>query len=195
MIYLSKRRLIYGVGVNDADFNTGGLQSYKAWYQILCRCYREDDLARRPSYRGCEMGVEWVKFTDFHKWFNENYRQGWQIDKDILCLGNKIYSPEKCVYIPRALNSFVLSNPSRVGDFPLGVSFSKKHKAFKAQIRDGHGGKIFLGHYYCPHEAHLKWHEKKMEQAHEFNNLCDSIHPFLFKGLVKKIESYRKDQP
>jgi hypothetical protein len=43
------------------------------------------------------------------------------IDKDILIKGNKIYSPETCIFVSRKINSlFVKCNKSR-GQSPIGV--------------------------------------------------------------------------
>lgn len=31
--------------------------------------------------------------------------RGWQLDKDLLCPGNKVYGPDTCLWLPRSLNS------------------------------------------------------------------------------------------
>lgn len=185
------RELIYGVGINDADFTTRTLLSYKTWYKILCRCYREDELIRRPSYRGCEVGSEWKSFSNFHRWFSDNYRPGWHIDKDLLHPGNKIYSPDHCVCIPFELNTFVLANESRRGPHPIGACWIKKDKVFKSQIRTGGKEHKILGYFKDPMEAHLKWHEAKLQEAEKFRTLCEEIHPELFAGLIAKVNSMR----
>ena len=33
-----------------------------------------------------------------------HYREDWHLDKDLLFKGNKVYSPETCVFIPREIN-------------------------------------------------------------------------------------------
>ena len=45
-----------------------------------------------------------------------------ELDKDILYKGNKVYSPDTCVFVPQGINSlFVKANKLR-GDLPIGVS-------------------------------------------------------------------------
>ena len=43
------------------------------------------------------------------------------IDKDILYKGNKIYCPEKCIFVPFSINSLFTKRQNRRGDYPIGV--------------------------------------------------------------------------
>ena len=56
---------------------------------------------KRNSRLICSVCEEWKHFSNFKKWFDENYIEGFDIDKDILIKGNKVYSPEACSFVPR----------------------------------------------------------------------------------------------
>ena len=63
------------------------------------------------------------------------------LDKDILVKGNKIYSPETCMFVPQNINKlFTKSNKIR-GKYPIGVYFNKNANKFKAQCRIFYNGK------------------------------------------------------
>lgn len=101
------RHLIYGVGINDIDvpLSYKNQKSYHVWRQILFRCYSKKGLEKRKTYRGCTVCEEWHKFSNFKKWFDEKYIEGWCIDKDILSHPNKkIYSPDTCCFVPNEIN-------------------------------------------------------------------------------------------
>ena len=94
-----KLKKVHGVGVNDAEFyinpTVDGRQrmdkAYQVWKSMLCRCYSEYSKTASPSYAGCEVAEEWKIFSNFKSWFDANYVEGWEIDKDILGSG-KLYS-------------------------------------------------------------------------------------------------------
>ena len=111
---IAKRRLILGVGINDADYmaeiRVDGKRvvcpAYRAWKHILRRCYCDKFLSKNETYREVKVCDEWHIFTNFKKWWDDNHVSGWQIDKDLLT-DSKEYSPESCLYVPRWLNNFI----------------------------------------------------------------------------------------
>lgn len=99
--------------------------SYTHWYAMIRRVYSEKQLQLKPTYKRVEVCEEWLNYTNFKKWFEENYYiiegQQMELDKDIIEKGNKIYCPEKCIFLPHSINSlFTKSNKSR-GKLPIGV--------------------------------------------------------------------------
>ena len=124
-----RTKLICGVGINDykGTIKHDGvhIQSYITWHGMLQRCYKEGELARRPSYEDCYVCEEWKLFSNFKRWFddpNNGYMEGYQLDKDIIVKGNKLYSPSTCCFVPQEINTlFIKSNATR-GDTPVGVS-------------------------------------------------------------------------
>ena len=81
------------------------------WHNMYNRCYREDYLEKNPQYKGCSICDEWLNDREaFYNWVAENYYiiDGEQIDldKDILVKGNKVYSPDTCIFAPHVINTY-----------------------------------------------------------------------------------------
>lgn len=80
-------------------------KSYTAWRNMISRCY--DTRNKDYKYYG-DKGVlicdEWKRYSNFKSWFDLHYINGFQIDKDIKAEGNKIYSPNTCMFISPADN-------------------------------------------------------------------------------------------
>lgn len=81
------------------------------YHNMYDRCYREDYLKKHPQYRGCSVCEEWLNNREsFYNWVAENYYiiEGEQIDldKDILVKGNKVYSPDTCIFVPHVINVY-----------------------------------------------------------------------------------------
>ena len=168
------RRLIYGVALNDADYKVNptinGKQTmcpyYRVWVNILVRCYSKAEHKRYPNYIGCEICEEWKLFSNFRLWMEKQDWQNKHLDKDILDEGNKIYSPEKCVFVDHYINSFILDSRKIRGNLPIGVSFSRANKKYQAHCKNHKNNKtIALGYFTCPEEAHQAWKTEKAKQA------------------------------
>ena len=140
-------------------------KEYTVWKNMIQRCYSEAYLKRRPTYRGCSVTEEWLNFQVFAEWLTSQdfYLDGYELEKDILKYGNKVYSPETCTLIPQEINSLVLDCKSTRGEFPIGVTWHKKYGKFKSQIRI-FDKNIHLGYFDCPQEAHMAY--VKAKEAH-----------------------------
>lgn len=55
---------------------------------------------------------EWLIFSNFEKWFDKYWKVGYQVDKDLL--GDKVYSPETCVMLPKRLNVLLAGRHPKV---------------------------------------------------------------------------------
>lgn len=97
-----------GEGIYKSKVNRKNTPQYNAWQNMLRRCYDESYQEKHPTYIGCEVVEEWHNFQNFAKWYDENYYeiegQIMDLDKDILVIGNKIYSPETCLFVPQSIN-------------------------------------------------------------------------------------------
>lgn len=124
-----------GQGMYKSSEGNTLCKAYSLWGGILGRCYDAKYQQKQPTYKGCLVDERWHNFQNFAKWFEENYNpeimQGWQLDKDILVKGNKIYSSETCCFVPQEINKlFTKSNVNR-GDCPIGMS--KRGDKFRAR--------------------------------------------------------------
>ncbi len=136
---------VYGlgfIGVGDYKSRVGGIKTaqYRAWSCMMARCYGESTQKRQPTYKGCTVCEEWHDFQVFSKWFDENYVDGYQLDKDIKAKGNKIYSPENCCFVSQAVNvssatskKYTLISPS--GEVIKGENLFQFSKANKLSVR------------------------------------------------------------
>ena len=118
-------KLVQGHGVNDFNgpvkINGRPLKFYITWSNMLQRCYSEKSMSRHPTYRNCSVCDSWLSLTTFKEWFDTNYREGMSLDKDILIQGNKVYSPERCRFVPQYINSLLCDAGAIRGELPLGV--------------------------------------------------------------------------
>lgn len=108
----SKAALVYGVGVDDSPEGTEDA-AHVTWVAMIKRVYHNP----LPTYVDCSVDPSWHLYSDFKQWFDLNHVVGYQLDKDILQPGNKIYSPDTCVFVPHFINQAVVlrRNPPKSG--------------------------------------------------------------------------------
>lgn len=159
---LAGRKPRYGVGINDANYITNHILKnqrlicpyYKVWYAMLERCYSAEYQKKHPAYVGCSVYTPWHTFSIFRSWME---RQDWKdkaLDKDMLVEGNKIYSPETCIFISQTLNNLLCLNNKKRGKYLLGVSKCSNVDMFRARCCDGEGKVVNLGVFKLEKEAH-----------------------------------------
>lgn len=143
-----RNKLVLGVGVNDVISSTRKTLAYKTWTSILCRCYSNVTRIRFPTYIECTMCDEWKSLNAFKQWFDENYIEGFHLDKDILVEGNKVYSPDTCRFVPQYLNKLLTDRRIWRGDLPLGVSLTTtivkniEYSYVRASCSNGYGKQL-----------------------------------------------------
>lgn len=125
-----KNHKVFGVGTSDLPATT---KSYPVWHSIHRRCYSEVYQKNKPTYIGCSVCEDWQLLSTFDDWFNDNYVEGFQLDKDIVKPGNKVYCPEYCIFLPNEVNCAV-NVPSKWNGLPQGVSFRKQSNKYVSQM-------------------------------------------------------------
>ena len=179
------KKLVYGVGINDADYVVqkwdiiivNGKQKkkliwfcpyYRAWTSMLKRCYSIKTQNNQPTYIGCTVTDEWLTFTVFKNWMMTQDWEDNQLDKDLLFEGNKVYSPETCVFVSGMVNTFTTDRGNDRGEFLIGVCWDKGKSKFKSQCGNPFTKKKeYLGLFDCEQEAHQAWLTRKLELACE----------------------------
>ena len=159
-------KLVYGKGFNDktrpARFDGKIVKEYVLWQSMLKRCFSEKLQTYRPTYKGCSVSDNFLNYSYFYDWCQEQTGFGkvdekgrsWCLDKDLLFVDNKTYSETACVFVPNEINSFFVDRGNGRGEYPLGVYFDKQNGKFRAQCAVN--GKIKrLGHFNTPQEALL----------------------------------------
>jgi len=190
-----KPKLVYGVGVNDADYvvcpkGADGKQVwcpyYRAWNDMLVRAYSPKYHAKHPTYIGVTACEEWHSFMAFRAWMETQDWEGKQLDKDIIVPGNKVYSPATCVFVSSQINSLLIDCAAARGEWPIGVSLHKTRNRFYAQVTEN-GRQRHLGSFDTPEAAHLAWQKAKVRIVRIAARECDD--PRVSAGLLR--HSYR----
>lgn len=163
---------VFGVGfVGEGNYkpseNNRDTKEYSVWNGMLRRCYSED-YYKYKSYKDVTVCEEWHNFQVFAEWMKQNYSpetmEGWQLDKDILSKGNKIYSPETCCFIPVSINNIV-KGKGNIGTRKKGNKFlaylSKENKQY------------YIGSFKTEYEAFEAYKKEKV------NYINEKIEPYL----------------
>lgn len=164
--------LVYGVGLNDKSEPTktargSGKQvlEYSLWKDTLRRCYSETSLLKHPTYVGCSVSEDFKDYTYFRDWCRKQIGfglAGFELDKDLLFKGNKVYSAETCAFVPVRLNILIGGKIRGKGPYPIGVS---KHRGkFEARLTLDNGGRKHLGGFNSPEEAFQVYKAAKEER-------------------------------
>lgn len=178
----------FGIGyLGEGKYKTKNKKSkktkyYITWESMLERCYNKSTQEKRPTYKGCTVCVEWLNFQNFAKWYEENYYEIpgeiMCLDKDILHKGNKIYSPDTCVFVPNGINTLFTKSNSIRGELPIGVSNYTLNDNFKYVARCGM----------------MKNGKKNMKHLGLFNDEKDAFNAYkIFKEkYIKEVADYYK---
>jgi hypothetical protein len=164
-------KLVCGVATNDADYEVDSIVNgvryicpfYLRWKSMLSRCYKNDGGYKRRTYLNCTVCDEWLTFSNFKKWMETQDWQGKEIDKDLISKGNRIYSPEFCVFVDRLTNSFIVNSEKSDS---IGAAICKKTHKFQVRCRNPFSGeREWLGLYHSANQAHEVWRNRKHEFA------------------------------
>lgn len=128
-----KEKKVCGIGICDRKGVTN-LKSYIVWRSMLARCYSVNNKNHKNSYCDCCVCDEWLTFSNFENWYNENYIKGYSIDKDLLESGNRIYSPSTCCFLPIEINTLLIWHSIKQSGLPIGISYDK-YGTFQVHIK------------------------------------------------------------
>ena len=179
---------VYGIGVLGTKYSSkiNGVQTkeYDLWRGMLKRCYSDAYKNKNPTYIDCEVSNKFKSYEYFYEWCNKQVGFGndgngnpFQLDKDLLVKGNKIYSENTCVFIPKEINSLLVKREALRGEHLIGVYWSKTNKAFRARVNKNKGKSEHLGYFKTEIEAFNTYKVAKeafvKEQANKWKSQID----------------------
>lgn len=176
-----------GIGkIKSRDENGKPTKCYSAWEHMHRRCYDPKCQEKQPSYKNCKVCEEWNNYQNYASWHIENYyevgNEQMALDKDILCKGNKVYSPDTCVFVPQSINKLFTKRDNERGEYPIGVC--KVGDNFMAQLNKGNR-RITLGLYSTVEEAFLAYKIAKEQYIKEVaEKYKGKIDPRAYEALM-----------
>lgn len=162
-------------------------KDYSVWNGIRQRCYNENIRKKNPAYQECTMSENFLLFSYFKDWYHKQIghdQEGWDLDKDILVKGNKIYSEDTCCFVPKEINCALATSINRRGDKPQGVIWNCTKTRYRARIQRGDKWES-LGTYSTTKEAFYVY--KPIKEAHIkalANKWKDQIDPRVYNALM-----------
>ncbi len=183
-------KLVYGVGINDgkspAKVKGKNLKEYDIWRGLLRRCYSPESQKKRPTYLGCSVSENFKSHSYFYDWVQKQIgfgQEGFELDKDLIFKGNKIYSEDTCLFLPSELNSLFTSCKRARGKLPVGVTLQSGR--FRAQCSID-SVPSYLGYFDTPELAFQAYKQTKEAfiklQAEKWEALID---PRAYEALLR----------
>lgn len=126
-----------GIGDFAACQNYEISREYSLWSGMMKRCYDKRYHIKNPRYKGCTVSEDWHNFQNFAEWLDNHEfskDKGYQVDKDIINQGNKIYSAENCTLVPQEINKLLITRGAKRGKYLIGASLVKATGKFVSQM-------------------------------------------------------------
>lgn len=186
---------IFGIGIIGDKYptreNGKTVREYSLWFDMLSRCYNPKYHSKNPSYIGCSVSENFKSYTYFYQWCHQQigfFEPNFQLDKDILVKGNKVYSETACCFVPREINTLFIKRDNQRGDFKVGVYFNKRRGKFVARVNKVASN--FLGYFNFEYDAFLAYKQEKESYIQELaNKWIRSIDPKVYTALTNyKVE-------
>ena len=186
----------YGIGkYKSRGKDKKKTNAYKYWINMLMRCYDPYTINKRLTYIDCYVCDEWLCFQNFAEWYYKNYyecnNEKMCLDKDILFKGNKIYSPENCIFVPHRINLLFTKSDAGRGEYPIGVSPHKASGKLVVQCntleKQEHLGYFPLNRPFQAFYTYKQFKEKYIKQiADEYKELIPKkVYDALYKYKVE----------
>ena len=160
---------------------------------MLQRCYSNTDVCgafkkKNPTYEGCRVSENFKSYEYFYEWCHNQIgfgECGFQLDKDLLVKGNKVYSENTSVFIPSEINTVLIKSTASRGKHLIGVCWSKKSKAFVAMVSRSKSGSEYLGLFNTEIEAFNAYKQTKENYIKELaNKWRDEIDERAYNALM-----------
>lgn len=176
---------VHGVGVLGVGKYTPQThpKHYTVWKQMLSRCYNEK-YGRHIDYLNCSVSEEFKIFQTFAEWcsFQKGFNETkFELDKDLLCTGVKLYSRTTCVFVPNEINLLIRFPKKSI--FYRGITRTPNNK-YVAKLTK-YGKKYHLGTFDTQEEAFCVYKQAKEAYVREVaNKWRDQIDPRAYDALM-----------
>ena len=175
---------VYAIGIIGTKYPVSesgkDTKEYTLWKNMLKRCYSDALKKKNPTYEGCEVSENFKSYEYFYEWCHKQVGfgvDGFELDKDLLVKGNKVYSESTCVFIPKEINSLLTKSDKIRGKHLIGVSWNKRNKAFVSRVNKNKGKQEHLGYFNTELEAYNAYKTAKeafvKEQANKWKGKID----------------------
>ncbi len=180
--------VIFGRGyLGEGEYSRANNKLYALWYNMMTRCYSKAYQTRFPTYIGCKVIKRWFNFQEFCKDITrmKNWNAvGFELDKDLRSLSNKIYSPKYCSFVPSAINLIITGTRNPVKTEYTGVTYTPTYaKKYRARVKINE--KVYQRRFDNPKSAHKYYMKIKLKiikevvQTHKRN-----IHTEVYNNIV-----------
>lgn len=188
------QNLCQGIGFNDRKYparvNGKNKKEYKLWNAMLYRCYSPQALSRDKTYLDCEVSENFKKYSYFYEWCQEQTgfnQKGFDLDKDLIVKGNKLYSEDICVFVPHEVNSILNDCRTARGRLPMGITLNQG--IYIARISKKNE-RFVVGRFKDCKEAFLCYKTAKedylKEIAEEYKDVLDSrVYNYLLNHKIE----------
>ena len=108
---------------------------YNVWSKMIRRCY-DAEYKQFKDYSDCSVSENFACFEYFLSWYLSQVgsdKNNWQLDKDLLIKGNRVYSAEACCLVPPEINT-LLTRYTKNSDTCKGVYYNKRLSKFSAHL-------------------------------------------------------------
>lgn len=155
-----------GVGPYKTRYNGKITKAYSVWRSMMNRCYGDGGCNTHKAYFDCSVHPDWHNFQEFAMWFENNHIEGFELDKDLIFQGNRLYNPYTCVFLHKVVNGFLASCKGSRGKYPIGCSYNKEHGLFESSGHDPiNNKKKRLGYFKTPEECNSAWIKYKKQMS------------------------------
>ena len=191
-------RSTFGVGyIGEGKYkvkeNGKNTRVYDTWRGMLRRCYDKEFHKKNPTYIDCEVDEDWLNFQNYGKWYDENFYEvegeRMALDKDILNKGNKIYSPNNCIFVPQTINLLFVKRQNDRGESAIGTTLHQGKYVVHCNIINPETGKSKgenLGRYDTQEKAfqvYKEFKEKNIKEVADYYKI--HIPQKLYDGMYK----------
>lgn len=161
-------------------------KEFQLWCNMLKRCY--DSSGKWKSYSDCYVVTRWHNFQkfaeDIQKFKNWN-TPGYELDKDLIVLGNRKYGPKTCSFVPRPINAMFNGNNKNRHSY-YGVQYVPNTRSNKKFYINMHiNGKTKIKYFMYAKDAYKAYLHYKITylqiMANKFKNV---LHKEVYNNLM-----------